>query len=124
MSTAAPGSRPAGLLSAVAATLALAAFFLVMAALSLSSGQGALSGGVAGALGVWGLATGAAGWSLLRLRGLARGPVVAAGLLHVLAFGQFTLTAPWAALGALAGLVAVVGAVWPSTRAALSAARS
>ncbi|MFP5417262.1 MAG: hypothetical protein ACLGHZ_10405 [Actinomycetes bacterium] len=116
-------SRPPGLVASVVATLALALFSLVLAVLSLSVGHGFFSGGVAVALLVWALMVGAGGALLWRGVGLARGPVVAAGLLHVLAFAQFALTEPWTILGALAGLVATVGAILPSTRAALSRER-
>lgn len=111
-----PSSRPAGVLAAVAASLALAVFFVVMAVLSLSSGHGSLSGGVTFALVLWAVLVGASAVMLWRRAGWSRGPVIAAGLLHVLAFGQFTLSAPAAVLGALAGVIAVAGAVLPSTR--------
>lgn len=101
-------------------TVALAAFFVVMAVLALTAGHGAFSGGVGVALIVWAVLTGAAGVWLWRGSGWARGPVVFAGLLHTFAFGQFVPTAPWAALGAAAGLLSVVCAVLPSTREALS----
>lgn len=115
-------ARPsrATLTVSAAATVGLAAFFVVMAGLSWAAGHGVFSGGIGVALVLWALIVGAAGVWLWRGSGWARGPVVFAGLLHAFAFGQFVPTAPWAALGALAGLVAAVGAVLPSTREALS----
>ena len=105
-------------------TLGLAAFTIVMAVLSLAEGHGSFSGGVALALVLWGLLVGAGGVFLLRGARWARGPVVAAGLLHVFAFGQFALEgAPLAWLGAAAGLVAAVGLVVPSSTAWLNGAR-
>lgn len=114
--------RPLGLLASAASTVGVAVFFAVMAALSLASGHGSFSSGVSVALLLWAVLVGAAGVLFWRRVGWVRGGVVAAGLLHVLAFGQFALASPPAILGALAGLVAVVGAVLPSTRDALSAA--
>lgn len=116
-------SRPPGLTVAALSTLALAAFFVVMAVLSLASGHGAFSTGVALALLLWAVVTAGVGVALWRGARWARGPVVAAGLLHVFAFGQFVPSAPWAALGALAGLAATVGPVLPASRAWLSAGR-
>lgn len=116
-------TRPPGLVVAVVATVALTVFFVAMAVLSLSAGHGSFSGGVAFALILWALLVGGAGILLWRGHGWARGPVIAAGLLHVLAFGQFALNTPWAVLGAAAGLAAVVGAALPSTRGALSVGR-
>lgn len=119
-----PPSPPASLLVAVVATWGLAVFFVAMAVLSLTSGHGIFSSGVAVALLVWALLIAVAAWFLLRRAVWSRGPVVAAGLLHVAAFGQFALTEPWTIVGAVAGLAAVVGAAWPSTRLALRRARS
>ena len=111
-------------LAAVAATsVALAGFFVVLGALSLSSGQGGLSSGVAVALIGWGLIVAASGVLLWRGAGSVRGVVVTAGLLHVFSFGQMVPSNGYAVLGALAGLVCVVGPVLPSSRAAVSRAR-
>lgn len=111
-------------LLASVASVGLAVFFVIMAALSLSAGHGEFSGLVGVALVLWGLIVGAFGYLFARGRRWARGPVVAAGLLHVFAFGQFAWEgAPQALLGALAGLVAVLGGVWPSTNAWINAPR-
>lgn len=116
-------SRPPWLIASAAATLVLAAAFVVLALLSLTSGHGQFSGQVAAMLLAWGLLVGAAGWALWRLLAWARGAVVAAGLLHLFSLGQMIPTAPWAAAGALLAAVAVVGAVLPGTRRALSRER-
>lgn len=113
--------RPLGLQVSAIATWVLALAFVVMGALSLVEGHGVFSGGIAFMLVGWGVLVALAGWLLWRRSVWSRGLVVAAGLIHVLAFGQFTATAPWAVLGAIAGAAAVVGAVLPSTRAALTA---
>ena len=113
-------SRPAGVVASVAATLVLAVFFVVMAVLSLTAGHGSLSGGVSFALVLWALLVAASAVLLWRRARFARGPAVAAGLLHVFAFGQLALSAPPAALGALLGVIAVVGAALPSTQAWLT----
>ena len=109
-------TRAPGLVAAGVASLALTAFFVVLAMLSLSSGHGAFSGGVALALMLWGVLVGAGSVLLLRGARWARGPVIAAGLLHAFAFGQFALNnAPLAWLGAAAGVAAVVGLVLPAS---------
>lgn len=113
-------TRPASLTIAALATGAMAVFFFVWAVLSLSAGHGTFSVGIALALLGWGVLIGAAAGQLYRRSAWARGPVVAAGLLHLAAFGQFALNQPWALLGAAAALVATVAAVWPSTRLALT----
>ncbi|WP_282005067.1 hypothetical protein [Propioniciclava sinopodophylli] len=107
---------PPGVLLSAFATLGLALFTLVMAILSLAEGHGAFSGGVALALMLWGVLVGAGSVLLLRGARWARGPVIAAGLLHAFAFGQFALNnAPLAWLGAAAGVAAVVGLVLPAS---------
>lgn len=117
-------SRPLPLVWAIAATWGLTAFFVVMAVLSWSASHGGFSAGVAAALLLWAILIGVAAWLLGRGIGWARGPVVAAGLLHVFAFGQFVVNgAPWALLGAAAGLVTVVGCVLPASTAWLSGGR-
>lgn len=107
------------MLASAASTVLLALSFVALAALSLTSGHGQFSGQVAGMLLAWGALVGVSGWGLWSLRQWSRGAVVAAGLLHLFAFGQMVPTAPWAGLGAALALVGVVGAALPSTRAAL-----
>lgn len=109
-----------GLVVASSATAAFAVVFGVMAGLALAGGHGEFSGHIALGLLVWALLVGAAAVLLWRRSRWARGPVVAIGLLHLLAFGQSTLVTPWAALGVAVAAAAVLGAVWPSTRAALA----
>lgn len=98
------------------ATLGLGAFFAVMAVLALVSGHGAFSGHVGVGLAVWGVLVLALGVFALRRAPWIRGPLVAVGLLHLLAFGQSSLVQPWALVGAAAALAAVLGALWPSFR--------
>lgn len=106
---------------AVLTTLAFAVFFWVMAALSLAAGHGAFSGGVAIALVLWGLVVGACGIFLWRGARWARGPVVAAALLHVFSFAQFAIdSAPPALIGAVAALAILVGVLHPVSRAWLN----
>lgn len=110
---------PASLIAAVVATAALAGFFVVMALLALAGGNGAFSGHIALGLAVWSILNAAAAVVLARRAWWARGPVVALGLLHVLAFGQSMTATVWALLGLVTALIAVVGAVLPTTRDAL-----
>ncbi len=111
--------RPVSVVVSALSSAALAGLFAVMAVASLSSGHGQFSAQVAAMLLVWAVIVAVAAWGLWGLRGWARGVVVGTGLLHTAAFGQFALNQPLAWLGALVGLVAVVGAVWPSTTQAL-----
>lgn len=116
-----PPSRPLGLTVAIVTTIAFGVFFLVMAALSLSSGHGAFSGGVAIALILWGLIVGVCGVFLARGAKWARGPVVAAALLHVFSFAQFSMDgSPLALIGAIAALAILVGVLHPLSRAWLN----
>lgn len=114
--------RSPWLTAAAVAGVGLAAFFVVLAVLSLASGHGAFSGGVAVALLIWAVIVAVSGVLLWRGRGFLRGVVVAAGLLHVFAFGQMVPSNPWALLGSAAGLVCVVAPLLPSSRAGLSRA--
>ena len=114
-------TRPLGLTVAVATTIAFAAFFLIMAVLSLSAGHGTFSGGVAIALILWGALVGTCGVALWRGARWARGPVVAAALLHVFSFAQFAMDgSPVALVGAIAALAIVVGVLHPVSRAWLN----
>jgi hypothetical protein len=123
MSEVSQNLRPLGLVVASVTTAALAAFTVLMAVLSLTSGHGWLSGGVALMLLLWGAGVGAAAWGLWRGSAWARGPVVAIGLLHLTAYGQFSLNQPLALVGAALALVAVIGAVLPATTRALRLSR-
>lgn len=111
--------RPWGLTLAVVSTALFAVFFLIMTVLSLTGGNGIFSGHIALGLAAWAAVNAGAAIALARRAWWSRGPVVALGLLHVLAFGQSALVTPWALMGAVVGVVAVVGAVGPTTRAAL-----
>lgn len=114
-------SRPLGLVVAVVTTLAFALFFVVMAGLSLSSGHGAFSIGPAIALILWGGLVGACGVFLWRGARWARGPVVAAALLHVFAFAELAMNgSPVVLIGAVAALAIVVGVLHPVSRAWLN----
>ena len=117
--------RPLGLTVAAVTTILFGLFFLGMAGLSLASGHGAFSGGVALALVLWGLMVGGVGVALLRGARWAMGPVVAAALLHVFSFAQFATdgSAPQALIGAVAALAIVVGALHPISRAWLNGPR-
>lgn len=115
--------RPAGLVAASLATGALAAFTTVMAVLSLTSGHGWLSRGVALMLLLWGAGVAAAAWGFWRGSAWSRGPLVAVGLLHLAAYGQFALNQPLALVGAVLALTAVVGALLPTTTRALRLGR-
>lgn len=115
--------RPFWLAAAAASTVVLALVFVVLAVASMTSGHGQFSIQVALMLVVWAALVGMAGWGMWALKPWSRGAVVAAGLLHLFAFGQMVPTAPAAAAGAALALVAAVGALLPSTRAALRGAR-
>lgn len=115
-----PDRRPVSLIVAVVATGGFAVFFLVMAVLALTGGNGTFSNHIALGLLAWGVVNAGAAVALARRAWWSRGPVVALGLLHILAFGQSTLVSPAAALGLAAAVAAVVGAVWPTTRQALT----
>lgn len=97
--------------------MAFALFFLVMAALSVSAGHGAFSVGIAIALVLWGSIVGVCGFFVGRGAPWAKGPVVAAALLHVFAFAQFAIDgSPWALIGAVAAFAIVVGVLHPVSR--------
>lgn len=117
---AAPTSRITGGSALVAggATFGLGLFFAGMAVLALASGHGEFSGHIGVGLAVWGALVMALGVFALRRAPWIRGPLLAVGLLHLLAFGQSALVQPWALLGAAAALAAVLGALWSSVRRA------
>ena len=115
-----PTRGPASLVAAAALTIAGALVPAVVGVLSLASGHGSFSAGIAVALFLWAALVGGVGVALLRRRAWARGPAVAANLLHAFSYGEFALTEPVAVLGSVAALVAVVCAVLPATRAALT----
>lgn len=94
--------------------------------LSLASGHGGFSWGIAAMLIGYGLALGAAAWGLWRLSLFARGPIVAMALMH-LAIATSYLTGPtwWAgALIACVPIATLVAVLWPSTTAELRARRT
>lgn len=116
-------ARPLTLLAASGLTLGVAVFTLVVAGLSLTSGHGGFSVGIAVALLLWAVLVAGVGLAFGRARSWARGPLVAANLVHVFSYGEFALTEPVAIVGSLAALGAVVCALLPATRAALTAGR-
>ncbi|WP_347346946.1 hypothetical protein [Nigerium sp.] len=117
MTTSSP-RRPLPLVVAVLGTLASAGFLVVVAALTLASG-GAAAGGVAAFLLAWGAVVGVAAVFLWRLRGWARGPVVAAALIHLASMVSFATHQPWAWAGAAVCVAVVAGAVAPASTRAL-----
>ncbi|WP_040160404.1 hypothetical protein [Nigerium massiliense] len=119
-----PAGRPAALVLAAALSAVAAVFLLAMAGASLSAGGGSLGRGVAAFLALWGLIVGWVSIALFRGRPWARGPVVAAALIHVASMVSFATSQPWAWLGAVVALATVVAAVWPSTTHALHLDRS
>lgn len=86
---------------------------------AILSGKGSLSGWVGLVLIAYGLANLLAGFRLWQLGHLARGPVVAFGLLNALVGANLAGAAPW--VWALVGIsvVVVVSAAWPTTTQAL-----
>ena len=107
-------ARPAALVLAALGTAAASGFMLVMAALSLAARPSALSAGIAGVLGLWGLLLGWAAVALWRRRPWSRGLVVAAS------FASMLPTAPWTGLAAALALVTAIAGVLPATSRALS----
>ncbi len=75
----------------------------------------ALSVGVAAVLLVWAAVCAVGARGLLRGRAWARGPVVAAGLLHAASCASFVGSQPWAVVPALLAICAVGAAVHPAT---------
>ncbi|MFZ0531057.1 MAG: hypothetical protein WAL91_11050, partial [Propionicimonas sp.] len=115
--------RPLGLVVAVAGSGVVGLALIGLAVASLASGHGDFSGGVGVALLVYGALILAAAWALWRGSVLGRGPVVATGLLNLIAAISFTATAPWAWAVAIVSAATVVGAALPSTSRALRLSR-
>ncbi|MFT4295223.1 MAG: hypothetical protein QM582_07405 [Micropruina sp.] len=111
--------RPAGLVTAVACSVALGLTFIVFAAISAASGHGVFSVQIGVLLAAYGLILIAAGAGLWRLRLWARGPVAAFALMSGFGFGEYLLEQPWMWLLVLLCLATVVGVVLPSTTRAL-----
>lgn len=114
-----PPRRPASLVLSASLSAAAAVFVFAMAGAALAVGGSTLGVGVAAFLLLWGLFVAAASWFLLRARPWARGPVVAAALIHLASMVSFGAHQPWAWLGAAIALGTVVAAVWPATTRAL-----
>jgi hypothetical protein len=81
--------------------------------------RGALGAGVGAALLGWAALLAWAGTAFFRGRRWSRGPVVAAGLLHLASFANFVPSQPLALIPAAVALGTVVAAVWPATTRAL-----
>lgn len=111
--------QPVPLLIAAVGSAIAAGGLAVMAALSVTSNHGALSSGIAAVLVVWACIVGAAAWGLVRGRRWARGPVVAAGLLHLASFAGFIASQPLAIVPTALAAVTVYAALRPETTKAL-----
>ncbi len=114
-----PDARPPSLLLAAAVTALFALGMAVMGVLSVAGNPNIITLGIGLVLGAWAAVLAWAARGLARGRRWSRGPVVAAGLLHLASFGGFVSTQPWALVPAVLAGLAVAGAVWPSTTAAL-----
>ncbi len=114
-----PRARPVPLLVAAGLTAAAAVFMAVVAVESIVANPGALSAGIAAVLAIWALFLAWASRGMFLGRRWARGPVVAAGLLHVASFANFVGSQPLAVFPALVALVTVVAALRPATTTAL-----
>jgi hypothetical protein len=110
-------------LVAAGGSLLVGVLLVGLAGASLAAGHGGFSGGVGVALVVYGLAMVAGAVALWRLSILGRGPVVAMGLLNLIAGYTFTATAPWVWLLVAVSAVTVVAAALPSTSRALRLGR-
>lgn len=115
MSESSAQSRPRSVVVAAGSTVALVVFTVGVAVLSLVSGHGVFSVGIAVALVVWAVLGSASTWLLWSRSGWARGPIVAIGAVHAFAYGQFGLTQAWAWVGSALAVATVVAVLWPTT---------
>ena len=107
------------MLVAAGLTALFALGMLVMGALSVASHPNPVTAGIGAVLWLWaGVLTWAARGMALGRR-WSRGPVVAAGLLHLASFANFVPNQPLALIPAAVAAATVAGALWPSTTAAL-----
>lgn len=112
-------ARPPSVLLAAVLTGLFALGMAVMGVLSVASDPNLITLGIGLVLGAWAAVLAAAARGMFLGRRWSRGPVVAAGLLHLASFGGFVPSQPLALIPAALGGAAVVAAVWPSTTAAL-----
>ncbi|MEA4945526.1 MAG: hypothetical protein VB080_13955 [Propionicimonas sp.] len=91
---------------------------------SVVQGHGTFSGAIGIALGLYGVAIVGAAWGLWRGSLLARGPVIATGVLNLITAVSMAASAPLAWLIAAISAVTVGFAALPSTSAALSLRRA
>nr|NLI49231.1 hypothetical protein [Propionibacterium sp.] len=116
--------RPAGMLLAAGLTGLFAAGMVVMGVLSVASHPNPITFGIGAVLWLWAAVLAWAARGMALGRRWSRGPVVAAGLLHLASFANFVPSQPLAALPAALAAVTVAGALWPSTTAALRFGRA
>lgn len=117
-----PNSTPIAPLSVLVAaglTAAASVFMIVMGIGSAVANPTALGLEIAAVLLAWGAVLAASAIGMARTRRWARGPVVAAGLLHLASFASFVPSQPWALVGVLVAAATVAAALWPSTTRAL-----
>lgn len=117
--TAPSPSAPPSLLVAAGLTGVAAAFFAIMGVGSAVASPTALGFGIGAVLLAWAAVLAVAAVGLARRRRWARGPVVAAGALHLASFANFVPSQPWALLGVAVAACTLAAALWPSTTKAL-----
>ena len=113
------GSTSALVLPATLSGLS-ALFLFAMAVAALAAGGGTFGVGVASFLALWGAAVAVVSYFLARGRPWARGPVVAAALIHLASMVSFAANQPWAWAGAAVALATVIATVRPAATRALS----
>ena len=118
-----PPVRPLSLLVAAGLTAVAAAFMAVVGVESVLANPGPLSAGIAAVLALWALFLAWASRGMFLGRRWSRGPVVAAGLLHLASFANFVGSQPLAVIPAAVALVTVGAARRPATTRALGLER-
>lgn len=115
-----PNPLPAAVWLAGTLTLAAGAGLAAVALASVAaSPHEVVAWGIGAVLGVWAAIVLGGAVGLFRGRRWARGPVVAAALLHLASAASFAASQPWAWLAAGAAALTLVAALWPSTTAFL-----
>lgn len=121
--------RPVSVVVASIGTVLMALLLIALGAGSLTSGHGGFSGAVGMFLGAYGLLIAAAGWGLWRGSMLARGPVLATGVINLIVAISMAGSAPEAwPIAAVAGVTVLATALpatsrwlhWPRTRMPLT----